>query len=59
MKNTNAQSRKPPRGVTFEEVWASMQETDRQMKETDRRIKETSALSATWETGLATSRSSF
>ena len=28
-----------PRGVTFEEVWASIQETDRQMKETDRKFE--------------------
>ena len=45
MESTNVQSQEPPRGVTFEEVWAFMQETFRQLKEmgteTDRRIKET------------------
>ncbi|MDR0638610.1 MAG: hypothetical protein LBG27_06895 [Spirochaetaceae bacterium] len=45
MESTNVQSREPPRGVTFEDVWASIQETDRQLKEmgaeTDRRIAET------------------
>ena len=29
-----------PRGLTFEAVWAALQETDRQMKETDRMVKE-------------------
>ena len=28
-------------GLTFEKVWAMIQETDRQMKETDRQMKET------------------
>jgi hypothetical protein len=31
-----------PRGLTFEQVWAALMETDRQMKETDRQMKETS-----------------
>ncbi|MDR0708800.1 MAG: hypothetical protein LBF77_01895 [Spirochaetaceae bacterium] len=35
------QGREPPRGVTFEEVWAMFQETGRQIKETERMIKET------------------
>jgi enamine deaminase RidA (YjgF/YER057c/UK114 family) len=35
--------REPPRGVTFEEVWAMFQETGRQIKETERMIKETGA----------------
>jgi hypothetical protein len=30
-----------PRGLTFEKVWAMMEETDRRMKETDRQMKET------------------
>jgi hypothetical protein len=33
--------RKPQMGLSFEEVWAMLQETDRQMKETDRKIQET------------------
>jgi hypothetical protein len=44
MGNTKVQSREPPKGVTFEEVWALMQETDRRMQETDRRMKETDRL---------------
>jgi chromosome segregation ATPase len=35
------QSREPPKGVTFEQVWAMFQETDRKFQETDRQIKET------------------
>jgi hypothetical protein len=38
------QTREPQRGLTFEDVWAAMMETDRKMKEmaeeTDRQIKE-------------------
>ncbi|MDR2069149.1 MAG: hypothetical protein LBP71_04705 [Spirochaetaceae bacterium] len=41
MGDAKVQSREPPKGVTFEEVWAMMQETDRRMKETDRQMKET------------------
>ncbi|MDR2247858.1 MAG: hypothetical protein LBE17_14505 [Treponema sp.] len=52
MGDTTVQSWELPRGVTFEEAWAMIQETgrqlremgaetDRRMKETDRRIKET------------------
>jgi hypothetical protein len=33
--------REPMRGLTFEDVWAAMMETDRRFKETDRQIKET------------------
>jgi hypothetical protein len=50
MGDMTVQGREPPRGVTFEDVWAMFQETDRcmqetaqQIKETDRLIKETSA----------------
>jgi hypothetical protein len=35
------QTREPVRGLTFEDVWAMFQETDRKMQETDRRMKET------------------
>jgi hypothetical protein len=35
------QEREPARGLTFEDVWAMFQETDRQMKETARRMRET------------------
>ena len=45
MENKYVQSREPPRGVTFEDAWASIQETARQLREmsaeTDRRIAET------------------
>ncbi|MDR2068385.1 MAG: hypothetical protein LBP71_00775, partial [Spirochaetaceae bacterium] len=47
MGNRTVQSREPPRGVTFEDVWAAIQETDRQLKEmsaeTDRQLKEMGA----------------
>jgi hypothetical protein len=33
--------RKPVRGLTFEDVWAMFQETDRKMQETAQQIKET------------------
>ena len=33
-----AQIRKPQKGLTFEDVWAMFQETDRKFKETDRKI---------------------
>ena len=29
-----------PKGITFEQVWAALKDTDRQMKETDRKIQE-------------------
>ncbi|MDR1970741.1 MAG: hypothetical protein LBQ46_02355, partial [Treponema sp.] len=32
---------KPQRGLTFEDVWAMFQETDRKWQETDRRFQET------------------
>jgi hypothetical protein len=35
------QTRELPRGVTFEEVWAMFQETDRKMRETAQQMKET------------------
>ncbi|MDR2793882.1 MAG: hypothetical protein LBB61_09505 [Treponema sp.] len=37
----NVQERQPVRGLTFEDVWALFQETDRRSKETDERFKET------------------
>ncbi|MDR0639490.1 MAG: hypothetical protein LBG27_11425 [Spirochaetaceae bacterium] len=43
MESTNVQLREPPRGVTFEDAWASIQETARQLKETDRQLKEMGA----------------
>ncbi|MDR1211788.1 MAG: hypothetical protein LBK40_06110 [Spirochaetaceae bacterium] len=36
-------TREPVRGLTFEDVWAMFQETDRKMQETDRKIKEMTA----------------
>jgi uncharacterized protein YydD (DUF2326 family) len=36
-----AQTREPQRGLTFEDVWAAMMETDKKFQETDRYIKET------------------
>jgi hypothetical protein len=33
--------REPQRGLTFEDVWAAMMETNRKMQETDRRMQET------------------
>jgi hypothetical protein len=35
------QAREPAKGLTFEDVWAMFQETDRKMQETDRIVKET------------------
>ena len=35
------QTREPQRGLTFEDVWAMFQETDRKFQETDRQIQET------------------
>ncbi|MDR2049844.1 MAG: hypothetical protein LBP69_10355 [Treponema sp.] len=35
------QQHEPARGLTFEDVWAMFQETDRRMKETDRKMQET------------------
>ncbi|MDR2246062.1 MAG: hypothetical protein LBE17_05215 [Treponema sp.] len=43
MGDTTVQSREPPRGVTFEQVWALIQETDRQLKETALQFKEMGA----------------
>ncbi|MDR2662988.1 MAG: hypothetical protein LBC31_08335 [Treponema sp.] len=34
------QMREPQRGLSFEDVWAAMMETDKKFKETDRRIGE-------------------
>jgi hypothetical protein len=34
------QTREPVRGLTFEDVWAMFQETDRKMQETDRKFQE-------------------
>jgi hypothetical protein len=36
-----AQTREPQRGLTFEDVWAAMMETDKKFQETDRQIRET------------------
>jgi hypothetical protein len=33
-------TREPPKGITFEDVWAAMMENERRFKETDRRIGE-------------------
>jgi hypothetical protein len=41
MGDTNAELKEVPRGVSFEAVWASLQETNRMMQETDRKMKET------------------
>jgi hypothetical protein len=35
------QTREPVRGLTFEDVWAAMMETDKKFKETDRQMRET------------------
>ncbi|MDR0585611.1 MAG: hypothetical protein LBG26_00055 [Treponema sp.] len=35
------QARKPQKGLTFEDVWAAMMETDKKFQETDRQFKET------------------
>jgi hypothetical protein len=40
MENSE-QTREPARGLTFEDVWAMFQETDRKMQETARQIEET------------------
>jgi hypothetical protein len=37
-------AREPQRGLTFEDVWAAMMETDKKFKETDRRFKKTERL---------------
>jgi hypothetical protein len=34
------QAREPQRGLTFEDVWAAMMETDKKFKETDRQLQE-------------------
>jgi hypothetical protein len=36
-----AQTRQPQRGLTFEDVWAALMETDRRQQETDRQMQET------------------
>jgi hypothetical protein len=36
-----AQTRQPQRGLTFDDVWAMFQETDKKFKETDKKIQET------------------
>jgi hypothetical protein len=36
-----AQMREPQRGLTFEDVWAAMMETEKKFQETDRQLKET------------------
>ncbi|MDR0585424.1 MAG: hypothetical protein LBG57_13910 [Treponema sp.] len=41
MSDINEITPQPQRGLTFEDVWAAMMETDRRFKETDRRFKET------------------
>jgi hypothetical protein len=41
MSDTNQTTRQPQRGLTFDDVWAAMMETDRKMQETARQIKET------------------
>jgi hypothetical protein len=38
---TQGQTREPQRGLTFEDVWAAMMETDRKFQETDRKIEKT------------------
>jgi hypothetical protein len=38
---SDVQERQPVRGLTFEDVWAMFQETDRKFNETDRQFKET------------------
>jgi hypothetical protein len=38
MGDANVQSREPPRGVTFEEVWATIQETDRKIGKLGNRL---------------------
>jgi DNA topoisomerase VI subunit B len=40
MGDMTVEMREPPKGVTFEDVWAMIQETDRQIKATERLIKE-------------------
>jgi hypothetical protein len=39
---TEAEVRQPQMGLTFEDVWAMFQATDKKFQETDRQIKETS-----------------
>ena len=36
----SVQTRKPQKGLTFEDVWAMFQETDRKFQDTDRKIQE-------------------
>jgi hypothetical protein len=40
MMGDMVQAREPQRGLTFEDVWAAMMETDKKFKETDRRLQE-------------------
>ncbi|MDR2661971.1 MAG: hypothetical protein LBC31_03130 [Treponema sp.] len=42
MENTT-QAYEPQRGLSFEDVWAAMQETDKKFKETDRLLQELAA----------------
>jgi DNA repair exonuclease SbcCD ATPase subunit len=44
VKQTSKAARKPQTGLTFEDVWAMFQETDKQFKETDKRLQETDRL---------------
>jgi uncharacterized coiled-coil protein SlyX len=41
MSDTNQTTRQPQRGLTFDDVWAAMMETERRFQETDRRFQET------------------
>jgi DNA topoisomerase VI subunit B len=43
MGEMTVEMREPPKGVSFEDVWAMIQETDRQQKETAQMIQELSA----------------
>lgn len=44
MEEMTVQSREPPKGVTFEQVWAMFQETAQRQKETARQMEETDRL---------------
>jgi hypothetical protein len=41
MKQTSKTTRKPQMGLTFEDVWAMFQETDKKFQETDKQFRET------------------
>jgi hypothetical protein len=43
MGDTTVQAREPPKGVTFEDVWATLQESGRQIKETERMFQNMAA----------------